>query len=41
MWSAFSQPFREHRDYSGFGPFEFDRTQYEIAVREAVAGLGT
>ena len=41
VWSSFSQPYREHRDYSGFGPFEFDRTQYETAVCQAVAGLGT
>ncbi|WP_217809151.1 hypothetical protein [Agreia pratensis] len=38
-WSEFSQPYRKHRDYSRFGPFEFNRAQYESAVRDAVAQL--
>ncbi|MEU4197305.1 hypothetical protein AB0E69_35775 [Kribbella sp. NPDC026611] len=32
-WSGFAQPHRPGRDYSGFGPFVFDRSQYEAAVR--------
>jgi hypothetical protein len=36
-WLGFAQPFRPQRDYGTFGPFMFDRTQYERAVRQAVA----
>lgn len=39
VWSNFSQPFRLGRDYGGFGPFVFDREQYEAAVGDAVARL--
>ncbi|MFB2597476.1 hypothetical protein ACEXQE_06775 [Herbiconiux sp. P17] len=39
VWSGFSQPHRPQRDYMRFGPFEFDRAQYDAAVREAVVGL--
>jgi len=35
-WSAFEQPHRAGRDYSGFGPFVFERRDYDAAV-EAVA----
>lgn len=28
-WSAFEQPHRPDRTYNGFGPFTFDRRQYE------------
>jgi hypothetical protein len=33
-WESFEQPFRPSRDYSNFGPFLFDRSQYanEVAV---------
>jgi hypothetical protein len=31
-WQNFEQPNRPERDYSGFGPFVFDREQYENAV---------
>jgi hypothetical protein len=31
-WSEFSQPHRDERDYSAFGPFQFDRVQYEAAL---------
>ncbi|PPF86189.1 hypothetical protein C5B96_05410 [Subtercola sp. Z020] len=31
-WQKFRQPYRSDRDYSAFGPFIFDRTQYEAAV---------
>ena len=34
-WSAFVQPHRPGRDYSGFGPFVFDRDQYDAALAEA------
>jgi hypothetical protein len=39
-WSAFAQPHRRVWSYAGFGPFVFDRRQYEDAVAEAVAALG-
>jgi hypothetical protein len=32
-WRAFEQPHRPDRDYSEFGPFVFDRAQYEEALR--------
>lgn len=31
-WSQFEQPYRQERDYSAFGPFEFERRQYEEAL---------
>lgn len=36
-WQDFAQPHRPKRDYGSFGPFTFHRTQYDQAVREAVA----
>jgi hypothetical protein len=39
VWSGFNQPHRTKRDYSRFGPFEFDRAQYDAAVREATNNL--
>ncbi|MFG2909188.1 hypothetical protein ACGF13_29490 [Kitasatospora sp. NPDC048286] len=32
-WDSFEQPHRKARDYSGFGPFHFDRHQYDDAVK--------
>ena len=37
IWNAFRQPHRPARDYSRFGPFEFDLKQYAIAVNEVAA----
>jgi hypothetical protein len=34
IWEHFSQPFRQERDYSSFGPFGFDLDQYTRAVAE-------
>jgi hypothetical protein len=34
QWSAFHQPHRPERDYDAFGPFVFERSQYEDAVRD-------
>ncbi|RZQ63764.1 hypothetical protein [Amycolatopsis suaedae] len=34
VWDDFEQPHRPERDYTGFGPFRFDRGQYDEAVRE-------
>jgi hypothetical protein len=39
-WVGFGQPFRPGRDYSGFGPFLFDRGQYEEAVLRLAAEGG-
>jgi len=32
LWLDFEQPFRPNRDYSDFGPFAFERIEYEAAV---------
>lgn len=34
IWDAFEQPHRPARDYTAFGPFQFDRHHYDDAVRE-------
>ena len=34
QWSAFHQPHRPERNYDAFGPFVFEKSQYEEAVRE-------
>ncbi len=39
-WSRFRQPHRKTRDYSALGPFEFDRQQYEDALRDLAAHIG-
>lgn len=31
-WDSFEQPYRKTRDYTPFGPFEFDRRQYDGAL---------
>ncbi len=33
VWDRFQQPYRPTRDYGTFGPFLFDRDQYDSAVR--------
>lgn len=38
-WSSFAQPHRPAWSYAGFGPFVFDRLQYENAVAGSVAAL--
>lgn len=38
---AFEQPHRPKRDYSAFGPFVFDRSQYEAALAVLEEALGT
>lgn len=34
-WAAFNQPHRPQRNYHSFGPFVFEKAQYEQAVRDA------
>ncbi len=38
-WSDFEQPHRANRDYSAFGPFVFDASQYRRAVERLMAVL--
>jgi hypothetical protein len=38
-WSRFEQPYRRERDYSGFGPFHFDRRQYGHALADLESAL--
>ncbi|MFE9581188.1 hypothetical protein ACFYO1_32775 [Nocardia sp. NPDC006044] len=33
-WDKFEQPYRPQRDYSAFGPFRFDRRQYDDALQD-------
>jgi hypothetical protein len=40
-WSEFRQPHRKNWDYSGFGPFVFERSAFDGAVQALVADLGT
>ncbi len=40
QWSEFEQPHRRDRDYSGFGPFVFERNQYEDALSQLASALG-
>jgi hypothetical protein len=39
QWSDFRQPHRPERNYDGFGPFVFDKAQYEYAVRDVTLKL--
>jgi hypothetical protein len=34
VWTDFEQPHRPRRDYSAFGPFGFERSAYDEALRE-------
>lgn len=38
-WNSFEQPHRAKRDYSGFGPFQFSRRQYDDAVQVLVTAI--
>ncbi|MEU4087752.1 hypothetical protein [Streptomyces aureus] len=40
-WDSFEQPHRRERDYSGFGPFQFDRPQYDGALKDLSAALNS
>jgi hypothetical protein len=39
VWSEFRQPHRLDWSYEGFGPFVFDRAQYEAALEEAARAV--
>ncbi|ONI79878.1 hypothetical protein ALI144C_24415 [Actinosynnema sp. ALI-1.44] len=39
IWDDFQQPHRRARDYTAFGPFQFDRDRYDVAVRELSAAI--
>jgi hypothetical protein len=39
VWSEFAQPHRPEWDYSGFGPFVFEREAYDEVLGELVAKL--
>jgi hypothetical protein len=39
-WNDFRQPHRPMRNYSNFGPFVFERVQYEVSVKDMLARLG-
>jgi hypothetical protein len=40
-WDAFEQPHRKARDYVAFGPFQFDRHQYDDALQALSAMIGS
>jgi hypothetical protein len=43
VWDSFEQPHRMTRNYTAFGPFQFDRRQYDDALRaltEAISSAG-
>jgi len=39
-WSDFEQPHRKDRDYAEFGPFVFDRAQYDEALAHLTSAVG-
>ncbi|MFD3328012.1 hypothetical protein [Streptomyces sp. NPDC058701] len=39
-WDTFEQPHRKTRDYVAFGPFQFERQQYDDALRHLSAVIG-
>ncbi|MFG2645098.1 hypothetical protein ACGFYP_29495 [Streptomyces sp. NPDC048370] len=41
IWDAFEQPHRKTREYTAFGPFQFDRHQYDDALRALNAEFGS
>lgn len=40
VWDGFTQPHRPRRKYASFGPFEFERAQYERAVETMIPCSG-
>ena len=41
VWDQFEQPHRPTRDYTGFGPFQFDEQQYRASLTEMLRALET
>ncbi len=41
IWDCFEQPHRKTRDYTTFGPFQFDRHQYDDALRDLSAAISS
>ncbi|MER5386805.1 hypothetical protein ABT040_42330 [Streptomyces sp. NPDC002688] len=41
IWDSFEQPHRTTRDYTRFGPFQFDRHQYDDALRALSVAIGS
>ncbi|MET9296455.1 hypothetical protein [Streptomyces sp. NPDC003077] len=39
IWDSFEQPHRPQRDYMAFGPFQFDRNQYDDALQALSAEM--
>ncbi|MFJ8747608.1 hypothetical protein ACIRL2_50820 [Embleya sp. NPDC127516] len=39
IWDSFEQPHRKTREYTAFGPFQFDRRQYDDALRALSAAI--
>ncbi|MFE8950130.1 hypothetical protein [Streptomyces sp. NPDC007856] len=39
IWDSFEQPHRKTREYTAFGPFQFDRHQYDDALRVLNAAI--
>jgi len=40
-WDSFEQPHRKTRDYAAFGPFRFDRHQYDDALQILSTAIGS
>lgn len=40
-WDSFEQPHRKTRDYAAFGPFRFDRRQYDDALQTLCAAIAS
>jgi hypothetical protein len=40
-WDRFEQPYRKTRVYTAFGPFQFDRHQYDDALHTLSTRIGS
>ncbi len=40
IWDSFEQPHRNTREYTAFGPFQFDRRQYDDTLRAQNTAIG-